>query len=176
MTNEDYDWYILEVNPEPWAVGPIAYARRAGKMTAYMGQNAQLAAYKEAVQEALLEQNPEQINGEVSLRFYFWRTQADYETLQGRRARKHEADVTNLQKATEDALQGILFKNDKDVVDVRSVRVEQSPTAPGRVVVGVAPARDIKFTEYPFDKIQKARAPVKPHKELNGQLEIEELF
>lgn len=173
--NEMYDWYILEINPEPWAVGPIGYARRGGKMSAYVGRNAQLDAYKESVKEALADVETRMLDGKISLRLFFWRTRQDYETAQGRRHRKHEADTTNLQKATEDALQGILFENDKDVIDVHSSMVDQSPTAPGRVVIGVAKARDLMFADYPFDKIKMMRRDRKPALavQLDGQ---EELF
>lgn len=168
--NELYTWYILEVNPEPWAVGPIGYARRNGKMSAYVGRNAQLDAYKEAVKEALEDSKPDKFERKISLRFYFWRRRDDYETHQGRRHRTHEADLTNLQKATEDALQGILFDNDKDVVDIHSVMIDQSPTSSGRVVVGIAQAQNIMFADYPFDKIKQTREPrPKAVKELAGQ-------
>lgn len=169
---DSYDWYILEINPEPWAVGPIGYARRNGKMSAYMGRNAQLDTYKETVKEAILDLSPKMIDGKISLRFFFWRVQAEYQTSQARTHRKHEADVTNLQKATEDALQGILYKNDKDVVDIHSTMVDQSPTAPGRVVVGIARARDVVFSDYPFDKLKAAPKSKKVKPELEGQLNM----
>jgi hypothetical protein len=44
-------WYVVHVNPEPWAVGPLDLGRRGGKVYATMGQNQQLAAYQEAVRE-----------------------------------------------------------------------------------------------------------------------------
>lgn len=174
IDKDSYVWYILEVNPEPWAIGPVGYARRNGKMSAYVGRNAQLDAYKESIKEAIEEFDPLMVEGKIALRFFFWRHQAAYETAQARTHRKHEADVTNLQKATEDALQGVLYKNDKDVVDVHSTMVDQSPTAPGRVVVGIASARDVIFADYPFDKLKMARKERKtPRRELEGQ---EELF
>lgn len=173
--NEAYDWYILEINPEPWAIGPIGYSRRGGKMSAYVGRNQQLDTYKEAVKEALEDMETTKLEGKIALRFFFWRTRADYQNYQSRTVRKHEADTTNLQKATEDALQGILFDNDKDVVDVHSSLVDQSPTSPGRIVIGVGRAQDVMFADYPFDKIKVMRKERKPIKraELEGQ---EELF
>lgn len=174
MDYTDYDWYILEVNPEPWAVGPIAYARRAGKMAAYMGQNAQLNAYKQAVAEELATKNPRKLEGKISLQLFFWRRRDDYETAQGKRARKHEADVTNLQKATEDACQGILFANDKDVIDVHSRMVEQGTDVSGRVVVGVS--NKLQHIEYPFDRIEfqvrdtPRKSPTRP--QLLGQEQL----
>jgi Holliday junction resolvase RusA-like endonuclease len=170
IDKDSYAWYILEVNPEPWAIGPVGYARRNGKMSAYVGRNAQLDAYKESVKEAIEELDPLMLEGKIALRFFFWRHQAAYETVQARTHRKHEADVTNLQKATEDALQGILYKNDKDVVDIHSTMVDQSSTAPGRVVVGIASARDVIFSDYPFDKLKMTRRSSKKIvAELEGQ-------
>ena len=134
-------WFVLDVNPEPWAVGPVGYARRSGKMSAYVGRNAQLEAFKEAVREALGDGH-EKIVGRVALQFFFWRNRADYKTPQARTHRKHEADVTNLQKSTEDALQGILFENDKDTNDIRSVLVEQGPDVPGRIVLSIEKSPD----------------------------------
>lgn len=135
-------WFVLDINPEPWAIGPVGYSRRNGKMSAYVGRNQQLDAYKQAVKEAIGEDH-ELIEGKVKLEFFFWRNRAEYSTPQARTHRKHEADATNLQKATEDALQGILFKNDKDVNDVHSVIVEQGPDIPGRIVIAVTESQDL---------------------------------
>jgi Holliday junction resolvase RusA-like endonuclease len=135
-------WFVLDVNPEPWAIGPVGYSRRGGKMSAYVGRNQQLDAYKEAVREALGNDHV-MIEGKVKLRFYFWRNRAEYTTPQSRTHRKHEADATNMQKATEDALQGILFKNDKDVNDVQSIIVEQGGEVEGRIVIMVEESHDL---------------------------------
>jgi Holliday junction resolvase RusA-like endonuclease len=129
---EDY-WYVLNVNPEPWAIGSLGLGRRNGKVYPYVGQNAQLAAYQSAVREAVVD--PVQIEGNVELTFYFWRNLASYETQSGHEHRKHHADATNMQKATEDALQGILFDNDKWVVDVHSVVMDQGPEVKGKIVI-----------------------------------------
>lgn len=134
-------WILLDVNPEPWAIGPVGSARRGGKLTSYVGRNAQVHAYEQAIKEAVLDQLPkdfEMFEGKITLEFYFWRERAEYVTPQARTHRKHEADVTNLQKATEDALQGVLFKNDKDVDDVHSVMVNQGPEVEGTVIIGIS--------------------------------------
>lgn len=133
-------WFVLPVNPEPWALGPVGVARKGGHLRGYVGRNEQLANFKSAVQEALKHQlSPDYllITGRVRLQFFFWRNIAAYTTPQARTARKHEADVTNLQKATEDALQGLLFKNDKDTNDVRSVLFDQGPDVTGMIVVAI---------------------------------------
>lgn len=147
LATNSWRWFILEVNPEPWAIGPVGYARRGGKMTAYVGRNQQLDAFKEAVREEMKDiignDDGTFISGKVELRFYFWRNRAEYTTPQARTHRKHEADATNMQKATEDALQGILFKNDKDTNDIRSVVVEQGPEVRGKIVVAVRPGAEV---------------------------------
>lgn len=138
-------WFVLGLNPEPWAVGPVGYARKNGKMSAYVGRNQQLDAYKEAVAEGLKEllerEMPafEMYEGKLDLKFYFWRNMAEYSTPQAQTHRKHEADGTNLAKATEDALQGILFANDKDVKRMTWEVVEQGPDVIPAVAVQVQP-------------------------------------
>jgi Holliday junction resolvase RusA-like endonuclease len=136
QTERTWSWFVLDVNPEPWAIGPLSVTRNKGKLIPYVGRNLQLHAYKQAVKSELGEGHT-LIVGPVELRFYFWRRRDSYTTPQARGHRKHEADVTNLQKSTEDALQGILFKNDKDTNDVRSVMVEQGANVHGRVVIAV---------------------------------------
>lgn len=134
-------WFYLPLNPEPWAIGPVGYARREGKMSAYVGRNQQLDAYKEAVREGLKDLFPDEpmYEGLFTLTFFFWRNRAEYSTPQSETARKNEADGTNMAKATEDALQGVLFKNDKDVRRMTWTVVEQGPDVIPAVVVGIEP-------------------------------------
>lgn len=109
-------------------------------MSAYVGRNQQLDSYKEAVREEVRSQlsaDHQMLEGEIELQLYFWRVRSAYTTPQGKSHRKHEADLTNMQKATEDALQGILFKNDKDVSHVESYIVEQGEGTNPCVVIGV---------------------------------------
>lgn len=144
MFAQEFTWYYIPVSPEPWAIGPLGVARKAGKLIPYVGRNTQLASYQEAIKEEIGEQPF--LEGKVVLEFYFWRQRAEYQTHQARSHRKHEADLTNLQKGTEDALQGVLFKNDKDVSNIHSVMVAQGPDVEGKVVIGIKPA---DITELP---------------------------
>lgn len=127
-------WFYLSVNPEPWAVGSLGIGKRNGKFIPRLSPNPQLQAFQEAVREELKgsEQLPE---GEYILTFYFWRRLDDYETESGRRHRKHWVDTTNLQKGCEDALQGVLFDNDRRVRRVTSEVVEQGPEVVPSVVI-----------------------------------------
>lgn len=130
-------WFVLGVNPEPWGVGPLDVIRRGGRLTPTMGRNQQLDAYKEAVREELSLRYGASlpVPAGYELDFYFWRHRADYITPQAQKARKNEVDATNLQKATEDALQGILIGNDRDVIRVRSTIMAQGPYVHGAVVI-----------------------------------------
>lgn len=116
-------------------MGLLGVGKRGGKVRPYMSPNAQLVAFQEAVREALRleEKLPE---GEYALGFYFWRQQQQYTSATtDRKIRKHRVDTTNLQKALEDALQGVLIDNDRNVRDVHSVIVEQGPDVTPAVVI-----------------------------------------
>lgn len=148
MSDREYQWYILDVNPEPWAIGDLSVGRRGGKYFPMVGRNQQLHNYKEAVREELRAYFPELLEGKIELKFYFWRRRDEYKTPQARGHRKHEADGTNLAKATEDALQGVLFKNDKDVSRMIWEIVDQGPDVTPRVVVGIRPYIYEKVDDY----------------------------
>lgn len=150
-------WFTLDVNPDPWAIGPLQLGRRNGKMFPMIGPNRQLAAYKEAVKEQLADVNPLESGQQYDLTFYFWRR------LDGSgRNLKHTADATNLQKATEDALQGVLFENDRDVLRITSVIVEQGPEVRPMVVIrarlftGLDPS---EIPNYVWEQIDKSDLP-----------------
>lgn len=132
----EWHWFDLEVNPEPWAIGDLSVGRRNGKYFPMVGRNQQLYSYKEAIREELGKPDL-WFDGQVELCIYFWRRRDDYKTPQARTHRKHEADGTNLLKATEDALQGVFFKNDKDVQRAVWEIVEQGPDVQPRVMIGI---------------------------------------
>lgn len=137
-------WYSIEVNPEPWAIGDVSVGRNGGKVYPIVGRNNQLHTFKQAVAEEIGNQAT-MISGPVALHFYFWRNRAGYKTDRQQKARAHDADLTNLQKACEDALQGVLFNNDRDVVEVHSYLVEQGPDVTSRIVIGIEPVIDIRL-------------------------------
>ena len=149
---DGWHWFVLDVNPEPWAIGDLSVGRRGGKAFPMVGRNNQLHMYKEAVKEEL--DNPGiWFDGKIELKFFFWRRRDEYKTPQARTHRKHEADGTNMAKATEDALQGVLFKNDKDVNRMEWTVVEQGPDVIPRVVVAIRQGQDMpevmaEFPEY----------------------------
>lgn len=132
-------WFHIRINPEPWRVGPVGYARRNGKMSAYVGRDQQLDAFKNAVAEEVREQwgSLPMLAGQLRVDIYFWRNRPEYTTPNQRLHRKHEADTTNLFKATEDALQGIVFKNDKDNIITQGAIMAQGANIPGQIVIRV---------------------------------------
>jgi Holliday junction resolvase RusA-like endonuclease len=143
-------WFVLAVNPDPWAIGPLGVGKRNGKYFPYVGRNNQLHSYKEAIASELAE-------GTYDLSFYFWRRLDEHAS-----GRKHVADATNLQKATEDALQGILFDNDRDVHRITSTIVEQSDITVPRVVisaqlwVGLDP---VEIPNHVWEQIDRSDTP-----------------
>lgn len=129
-------WYQFHVNPEPWAIGPVSAGRRGGKIIPIVGRNQQMEAYKEAIKEEFGHRYPDDgiLPGKYSLDFFFWR-RLDAGVTVGRDRRQHQADGTNLMKATEDALQGLIIGNDRDVMRGGWAIVSQGPdVAPGVVV------------------------------------------
>lgn len=132
-------WFILSINPEPWATGPLGINAKLRRP--YMGRNQQLDAYKEAVREELNLKYPntDQILEPIEIMFLFWRERARYTSPTGKLVTKNEVDTTNMQKATEDALQGLLFPNDKNVRDVHSILVDQGPHVRGKIAIRLRP-------------------------------------
>lgn len=132
-------WFALPVNPEPWAVGPLDVLRRGGRLIPSMGQNQQLASYKEAVAEEFLSRygrlDEALERPKYMLDLYFWRNRARYTTPAQQTAARNDADATNMQKATEDALQGVCIDNDRNVVRVSSTIMAQgSEVTPGLII------------------------------------------
>lgn len=135
----DFTWFVLDVNPEPWAIGDLSVGRKGKSVFPKVGRNQQLWNYQQAIKEAIGKPDV-WFDGNIELMFFFWRSRDEYQTHQARTHRKHEADLTNLQKATEDALQDILFKNDKDVRVIHSVMMDQGADVHGKVVIGIREA------------------------------------
>lgn len=128
---------ISDINPEPWTAPSVAIGRKkGGGLYPQVYSSAALKAYQSAIRESLTKAPVEH---DVVLRFYFWRQLPAYDTERARRARKHEADATNLQKALEDALQGYMFKNDRQVQDVRSIIMEQAHGTRPMIVIQMEP-------------------------------------
>lgn len=133
--------YSLNVNPMQWAIGPVTTIKRGGKTIPMVGRNVQLHNFKEAVKREMdrLYGPQEIMEGPVELRFWFWRNRPAYKNHQQRTHRTHEADVTNMQKSLEDALQGVLYKNDKQTRKVTSETVDQDHDIWGHIIIEIEP-------------------------------------
>lgn len=134
-------WYLLDLNPVPWRVGPV-YASRSKtshKIGGGVGRDQEVHAYQEAIRAEMAKQSPEMIEGKFRLVIFFWREMLEYATPKSLKARSHEADGTNMYKATEDALQGILYGNDKDNIAGRFYIVKQNADTNGKVLIGIEP-------------------------------------
>lgn len=130
-------WYGVKINPEPWAIGSLSVGRKNGKVFPSIGPNAQLVSFQEAIREEFEGVTPDRFsdNKRMKVTFYFWRDLSAYKTPSGRTHRKHVADATNMQKALEDALQGILYHNDRTNLDIRSVVVKQGYGVKGKILI-----------------------------------------
>lgn len=112
--------FYIFTNPEPWRVPPMqpGWSKKNGKMIVKSGADTMLQAYQDEVRDVLHSQNAYMMEGKYRLDFYFHRTsESETSPNSGKRSR---SDATNMQKAIEDALQGVVIENDRDVVDVRS--------------------------------------------------------
>lgn len=142
-------WFVIHANPYPWKVPNFTVSRRkGGGFYPKAGRDLGLHTYKEAVAEQVRSQSPRMIDGEIELQFWFYRELTRYKTATGRKGKRNEADTTNMQKATEDALQGILFENDNKVVRVASWRVEQAESTTPMLIIRASPLRPMTL-DYP---------------------------
>lgn len=124
---------IEGINPEPWTVGTLGIARAGKKPYPTYAKNPLLVAYQQALIECLTEAYPAMLmqaeDADLELTIIYWRKLDKYKTPGGRWQSRHRADTTNLNKATEDALQKIVFNN-----DVQNTRVTGEIRAQGHDV------------------------------------------
>lgn len=116
---ENYRAWALGLNAEPWSMGKpsMIFNPKTKKYFPKYSPSPSLKQYQNAVREELLAQGAEVEPGLYKLRFTFSR---QLEKAMGRdfTLTSNNADVTNMQKATEDALQGVAIGNDSAVIDV----------------------------------------------------------
>lgn len=127
--------YIIDgVNPIPWSAG--GYSRGSKRMV----KSQPLIVYQQSLKEELADQ----VSGlwpqglPIYLRFEFWRQlEAPVDTT-GRKHQAQYADATNLQKSTEDALQGVLFSNDRYVTEVHTLIRAQGSDVEPKVIIHIS--------------------------------------
>lgn len=124
-----YQRFVVDINPIPWRVPPFSVGRGKNK-GAYVvaGRDAELHAYEEAVRDEVASQGAVMMTGPYMIQLWFSRNLGE---------KVNKADVTNMQKSTEDALQGVVIDNDTETVSIFSHRLLQSASAPGFVVIEV---------------------------------------
>lgn len=160
-------WYVLDINPEQWRIGTVSPGRRNGKVFARVSPDHQLQGYQEAVKE-LLEDTAQLTPGEVTLTLVFWRQREEYTTDSQRKQRRHEADLTNLQKGLEDALQDVLIENDRNVREIHSYIAEQNTETTGCVAIKVEPWKGFDpsiLPEHVWLQVDFVRSPDAPHQQ-----------
>lgn len=118
--------WALPINPFPWAVGKAtAIPNRGRKPFVKIAPDKALRAYQDAVQAELLEMGVTPEPGLYSIRFTFSRQLEQYMTVRGKQT-GNAADSTNMQKATEDALQGVAIENDRQTISIVSHLASES--------------------------------------------------
>lgn len=105
--------YAFPINPQPWAMGTVTPYKK-------VAPNKTLVAYQSAIRDSLVGAGAVILDGPYSIRFTFARTRERFINPAGKHGVQNQADATNMQKATEDALQGVLIGNDRDVFHVES--------------------------------------------------------
>lgn len=155
-----YAWYLLELNPVPWTAPQVGTGRKGGRTYVQAYKSQELRTYQAAVKEEIAMQYPEiePIKGPIDVEFYFWRQLPDYLSVNNVKVRKHQADATNMQKALEDALQGLLFANDRDVRSIHSHIIDQGFETEPQVLIGIRPHLDVGWPTEVTDALAKLRA------------------
>lgn len=131
--------FIMDLNPEPWTVGTLSMGYKGKSRYPMMSKDQMLRDYQEGVAESIreaypnLEMYPE--NVDLHLICKFWRREDEYTSGTGRKSSRNVADATNLTKALEDALQGILYKNDQQVKHSEGEIIMEGPDVLPRILV-----------------------------------------
>lgn len=132
--------YVIHgLNPEPWTSPDGSIARKNGKLYVQMHKSQTLDAFQNALIEEMRRfPKLDLMEGDVELALFLWRDLPVYTAESGRQVRRHRADATNLQKAIEDALQGLVYKNDSQVVHAETWIMEQHGDVEPVIIIEVA--------------------------------------
>ncbi len=173
------EWHVIPLNPEPWAIGTLGLGRNKGGVYPTLSPNLQVVAFQEAVREHFYGQTIAPFEGDVELRFFYWRQLSEYESMStGRRVAKKPADATNMQKSLEDALQEIFYANDRVVRRITSEIKEQSPETEPKIVICVreyVPPVD-EIPPFVWDQVANTPTLFDGQDEFRPAQEIREVF
>ena len=146
----------LPLNPEPWAMGTVSVVTAGRKPFPKVSPNKTLKQYQDALVAELEHGNSRILPGPYySIRYSFSRQLVQYKTRKGRTVTRNWADVTNMQKGTEDALQGVFMPNDRAVIQNLSTLVgpQRQSTLPYVVI-------EIRHSIEGFSPKEKAICPI----------------
>lgn len=130
------EWIIIAgINPIPWKAPTLGTSRKGSRVYPTASKDGELRMFQEAIKEELENYSFPLTEGPITLEFRLWRQLDTYENAKGHTVRKHKADATNMQKALEDALQGILFKNDNQVVKITTTIESQTVNTESRIEI-----------------------------------------
>lgn len=120
---------IEGVNPEPWRASEGNIGRKAGKMFVQMHKPGTVRDYQEAFKEEFAARYPDfkPYSHHMAIDLWYWRQMTNI------------ADATNLQKSTEDALQGLLYHNDQQVKYISSYIMEQFADTEPAILIRIKP-------------------------------------
>lgn len=143
------DVVVKGINPQPWTVGVLGIAWSKGAQRhpyPTLTKSGQLDIYQKALMDAVYAKLPPgfvQYDEPLAVHFLFWRQLESWVNEKGKMSRSMTADATNLQKAAEDAIQKVVYKNDQSNVRVQTDIVEQTNFTTPLIVIKVRPfARD----------------------------------
>lgn len=121
--------WAFAINPSPWAIGKAsAIPNRGRKAFVKIAPDKALKAYQDAVRSKLAEAGAKPEPGLYVMRFTFSRQLEQYVTVNGTQT-GNAADTTNMQKATEDALQGLVIENDRQTISITGHLASESKTS-----------------------------------------------
>jgi len=142
---------ITGINPEPWVPPEGSVGRKGGGTFVQFHKSAGLAGYQQAIKEEVafqnhIDQTRYPVDESAQITFWLWRQR---DQSDDRRQTRRQADATNMQKALEDALQGILFVNDRKNFDVRTIIWEQFHDTIPHIIIEVRTGDDFDLREPP---------------------------
>lgn len=132
------DYYTIHgINPMPWKSPSLGMGRGKGKPYPTSYPNTEMLVYQNAIKDYMVEYyHPAPHEGPLELRIWYWRS------LNYGGQRRQVCDVTNMNKALEDALQGVLFANDTQNKIVSGTSVIQAKDVVPQILIGIGPFDD----------------------------------
>lgn len=157
---------IANINPEAWKMPDLSVGRAKGRVYAVASTNEVVRRYQEAITEALEEALPEGYlpfprTENIRLRIVIMRTIEQYVTDKGRTMTRNRQDATNIQKATEDALQKILFENDIQCTFVSTEIIAQEKGVEPGIYIELSPHKVPGGWEHVFMRLRSMIDPGK---------------